>query len=762
MSTVSRILLTFVFSLMLTACVQDAPTPKSPNDDQPPASSPTPTVTLSAQPTTVEYGLSTTLTWSSTDTEKCEAGGAWSGVKLLTGTEQSPALNLTATFSLTCTGPGGVATQSVQVMVNPPVVPPSELVITLSASLNPVPYNGSSILTWSVVNGSSCTASGPVGSAWTGSKAMASSQTLTALTTTATYTLSCIGTGGSASKSVTITVQPAPVPTVTLTANPLTVAYNGASTLTWSTANTSLCTGSGAWRGNKTTPGSLDLSGLTTTVTYTLSCSGAGGTASATATITVIAGAAGTITGSVDSSRINRNGVNKVYLFAGTVTPDDYDGDSGDPIASTTVVQNENACSFGYSFASVAPGSYTIAFTSQAGSDVPGLDNVLNFVGTANIVVGNSALTKDFSAARVLTVGPGKTYATPSLAGAAAQDGDVIEIDPVEYVDDPMVWSNNNLTLRGVGGRPHIKSAQLITNEGSGRGKGLWVMYGQNTVVENVEFSGAHVPDQNGAGIRADASGLVVCNSYFHDNEDGILGGVGEVLIEYSEFNHNGFGDGQSHNLYMDYAVTKLIFRHNYSHSAVIGHEFKSNAVENYILYNRFSDESGTASYSIDIPHGGLSYIIGNLIQQGPNTDNSGIVSYGEEGVRAGRTDNLYLVSNTLVNDNGSGTYVFAAGSTKVVQLINNLIVGSGTEISGPTAAITKIANLNTDASKFVNTTSYDYRLTATSPAINQGSDPGTLNSFDARPVYQYVHPAKREMRPSNGVYDIGAYEYIP
>ena len=764
MSTVLRILLTFVFSLMLAACVQDASAPKSnpPNDNQPPANSPAPTVTLSAQPTTIEYGLFTTLNWSSTDAEKCEAGEAWSGVKLLTGTEPSPALNSTATFSLTCTGPGGVATQSVQVTVSPPVITPSGPVITFSASLNSVPYNGSSMLTWSVVNASSCTASGPVGSAWTGSKAMAGSQTLTALTTTATYTLSCIGTGGSASKSVSVTVQPAPAPTVTLTANPSTVAYNGSSTLTWSTTNTTLCIGSGAWSGNKTTPGSLNLSGLTATVTYTLSCSGAGGAASATATITVIAGAAGTITGSVDSSRINRNGVNKVYLFSGTVTPDDYDGDSGDPIASTTVVQNENACGFGYSFPNVAPGSYTIAFTNQAGSDAPGLDNALNFIGTANIVVGSNALTKDFSAARVLTVGVGKSYATPSAAYTAAKASDVIEIDAGVYLDDIVVWRQANITLRGVGGRAHMKSTKSIPFSGTDteNGMGIWVIRGSDTTVENIEFSGASVPDQNGAGIRADGNGLIVCNGYFHDNEDGILGGAGELLIEYSEFNHNGFGDGQSHNLYIDGATTRFVFRHNYSHRAIIGHELKSRAVENHILYNRIMNEEGTGSYSIDLPNGGLAYIVGNLIQQGPNTDNSTMINYGSEGLLSGRTHKIYLINNTLVNDRFSGVFIGAVGGTSDIQLTNNLFVGSGTQVSGPSAAITDTNGLLGSGTDLVNQAGYNYNLTSASQAINKGSDPGSVNGFDLRPKFHYSDVAKRAARPTNGNYDIGAYEY--
>ena len=723
---------------------------------------PAPTITFTATPNPVAMNTATTLAWSSTDADQCVGSGAWSGAKNASGSFQTELLASERTYTLTCSGSGGATVKSVQVTINAvPVVP----AITFSASLTSVAYGASSTLTWSSSNATTCTASG----AWSGTQTANGTLTLTALKTTGTYTLTCTGIGGSSNKSITITVQAPLAPTVTLTANPTSVAYNGASTLTWSSTSTTLCTGSGAWDGNKATSGTLSLTSLTSSVTYVLSCSGAGGSASATATITVVSGAAGTITGSVDSSRINRSGVNKVYLYAGTVTPDDYDGGADDPMASATVAQDENSCGFSYNFANVVPGNYTIAFTNQAASDVLGQNNTIAFIGTTAITVGASAITQDFTAARVLRVGSGKAYATPSLAGAAAQDGDVVEIEAGEYLDDSMIWRKHNLTLRGVGGRPHIKGTKLITDGGTDvqNGKGLWVLYGQNTVVENIEFSGARVAEAdgfNGAGIRADANGLIVCNSYFHDNENGILGGGGEVLIEYSEFNHNGLGQfGYTHNLYIDNkATSKLVFRHNYSHHAVEGHELKSKAAENYILYNRLSNEDGAASYNIDIPFGGLTYIVGNLIQQGSNSPNSGIVYYAGEGLEVGRTDNLYLVANTLVNNKGSGTFVTANAGTKVIRLINNLFVGSGTEVTGANAVTTKISNLNTPTPNFVNSVGYDYRLTATSPVINQGSDPGTLNGFDAWPVYQYVHPAKREVRPSNGVYDIGAYEYVP
>jgi hypothetical protein len=60
-----------------------------------------------------------------------------------------------------------------------------------------------------------------------------------------------------------------------------------------------------------------------------------------------------------------------------------------------------------------------------------------------------------------------------------------------------------------------------------------------------------------------------------------------------------------------------------YSHHANVGHLLKSRALINYILYNRLSDElTGTSSYELDLPSGGTSYVIGNVIEQGPNSQN--------------------------------------------------------------------------------------------------------------------------------------------
>jgi hypothetical protein len=89
----------------------------TPADTTPPPP-PAPTVSLSASPTSVASGGTSTLSWSSTNATGCTASGAWSGAKAVSGSEQTAALSATSTFTLSCTGAGGTASQSKTVTVS--------------------------------------------------------------------------------------------------------------------------------------------------------------------------------------------------------------------------------------------------------------------------------------------------------------------------------------------------------------------------------------------------------------------------------------------------------------------------------------------------------------------------------------------------------------------------------------------------------------------------------------------------------------------
>ena len=358
--------------------------------------------------------------------------------------------------------------------------------------------------------------------------------------------------------------------------------------------------------------------------------------------------------------------------------------------------------------------------------------------------------------AATLTVGPGKTYQTVKAAVAAAQAGDTIEVDAGDYVDDISSIKVNDLTIRGVGGRPHLKATVPPPNK-----KGIFVVeQGAGPVtVENLEFSGSKISandGNNGAGIRAQGTDLRVKNCYIHDNQNGILASDGLMTVEGSEFAYNGEG-GYEHNIYVGTA-TKFVFRGNYTHHAKSGHAIKSRALENYIEYNRIMEEAdGNGSALIDLPQGGLTYIIGNLIHKGPAAENKyRVVFYkGEGGTNPDLR--LYVSHNTFVND-GAPAVVFidALMSTEVV-VNNNLFVGMGTTIkTAGNPMVTDAGNLQTEMGGLVDRAGYDYRLLPDAPGI----DMGVAVDMKLAPLSHYVHPAMLEPRPVVDAPDIGAYEF--
>lgn len=359
--------------------------------------------------------------------------------------------------------------------------------------------------------------------------------------------------------------------------------------------------------------------------------------------------------------------------------------------------------------------------------------------------------------AAVRSVGPGQPYATPCQAIAAAQDGDTIEIDAAgSYNGDVCAITKNNLVIRGVNGRAKIDAAGRYA-----WGKGIWVVAGDNTVIENIEFSGAKVPDRNGAGIRLDKGNLTVRNCVFHHNENGILGGsYGRVLIEHSEFYDNGYGDGLSHNIYITAGVAEFTLRYSASRRANVGHLVKSRAARNYILYNRLTQEDGTGSYEIDLPNAGLAYVIGNVIQQSGSTQNRGMLSYGFEGLSTAAPNQLYVVNNTFVSTRPAGaTFVQVASSVTAQPVVrNNIFSGSGS-FTFPAGA-QMAGNVSSGDMGFLDPVRYDYRISNLSAALNAGVDPGSGQGFPLRPAMQYHHPLCAVVRQDVGPIDAGAFEY--
>ncbi len=349
---------------------------------------------------------------------------------------------------------------------------------------------------------------------------------------------------------------------------------------------------------------------------------------------------------------------------------------------------------------------------------------------------------------RTWRVGPDRELTAPSRAAAVAGDGDTVLIDAGTYAGDVATWTQDDLTLRGVGGHAHLRAAGR-----SAQGKAIWVLAGDRTRVDRIEFSGASVPDQNGAGIRQEGTDLTVTRSWFHDNQNGILTGAdpdSDIVIRRSRFFRSGAGDGYTHNLYVG-AVRSLTVTGSWLWGADVGHELKSRAARTTIVANRIDDADATASYSIDVPNGGRTLVAGNIVVQGPRSENSTLVSYGAEGLtHPSRT--VWVVHNTFVNRRTAGTFVALADGA-VAHLRNNLLLGPGELTSRPPASAR--ANRRVGPGGFVDAAADDYHLRASSPAV----DRGVRVPRRWRPRWEYAHPARLVLRPSADRADLGAHE---
>ena len=228
----------------------------------------------------------------------------------------------------------------------------------------------------------------------------------------------------------------------------------------------------------------------------------------------------------------------------------------------------------------------------------------------------------------ILHVGSGETYGTLSQALAASQDGDTIQVDAGTYLNDNATVSHS-VTIEGVGGMAHLQATQNIPN-----GKAILIDDAANLTIKNMEFSGAQVSEGNGAGIRYEAGNLVIQNSFFHDNQDGILSAPiadGHATIDGSTFIHNGAGDGQTHGAYFgmiaSLTVTNSIFQDQFG-----GSDLKSRAATNLVEGNAFVDSSsGQTNYQIDFSDGGTDLVAGNIFNKSADANNRAFIHFGGE-----------------------------------------------------------------------------------------------------------------------------------
>jgi len=250
-----------------------------------------------------------------------------------------------------------------------------------------------------------------------------------------------------------------------------------------------------------------------------------------------------------------------------------------------------------------------------------------------------------------------------------------------------------------------------------------------------------------------------VRNGVFRDNEAGLLtwnDPDSDIVVEHSVFARNGYGDGQSHNIYVG-RVRSFTLRFSHSHDSHGGHEVKSRAAVNRILYNRLTDEEdGNSSYLVDLSEGGDGYVIGNEMLKGARAENPNAISYASErpGIETGR---LWVVNNSVHNRYLNATFV-RNRSQRPVLVINNVLAGAPMSLKA--GAVETVGNYQAPEHGLLDSARLDFGLKADSPLIDAGTDPGSADGVSLWPEYEYVHPATGRPRQRVAAIDIGAREF--
>lgn len=358
-------------------------------------------------------------------------------------------------------------------------------------------------------------------------------------------------------------------------------------------------------------------------------------------------------------------------------------------------------------------------------------------------MAGAAALSGVAGAARsqtaVMRVGPSESVRSLASAAAKARPGMVIEVMAGDYVSDVAVWRHDGLSLKAVGGR-----VRLIANGAHAEGKGIFVTKGRGISIEGFDFLGATAPDTNGAGIRLETGTLKVKDCSFSRCEMGLLTSNFadvELEVENCEFFDCQRPPGKPSHLLYAGAIGKLLVQGSYFHHGRTGHLLKSRAAVNHILYNRLTDEvGGRASYELEFPNGGVAVVIGNIIQQGSQTENPHLIAFGAEGYTHKRNE-LWLAHNTLVDNRPSGgVYLRVAPGAAQVRAYNNLLVGGGRFSTDASWDVRN--NLEADWDAFVQAARENYALKPGSRLRGRVIDAGRgPDGFSLKPIHQYQHP---------------------
>ncbi len=277
------------------------------------------------------------------------------------------------------------------------------------------------------------------------------------------------------------------------------------------------------------------------------------------------------------------------------------------------------------------------------------------------------------ASAETIYVGPGEKYSALEEVEDVLEDGDILEIVPGTYRQCTTFYAND-LVVRPKGWPNN--QGKVRYQDVTCQGKAIFVVEGDRIRIDGIEFINAKVPDQNGAGIKFNGKYLEVNDSYFFNNEVGIMTGddfESEIVVHKSVFEGNGKEPPRwGHGLYVNDAKTLKVTDSLFIKQKT-GHHIKSRALYTEVSGNEIADGmEGNASYSIDIANGGSVLIENNIIQKGPLSDNiTTVICIACEG-GTNETKKIIIRNNQFTNDTSSDNVVFVRNLTSTKEEIKD------------------------------------------------------------------------------------------
>ncbi|MGH9550994.1 MAG: hypothetical protein ACRD3W_16550, partial [Terriglobales bacterium] len=169
-------------------------------------------------------------------------------------------------------------------------------------------------------------------------------------------------------------------------------------------------------------------------------------------------------------------------------------------------------------------------------------------------------------------------------------------------------------------------------------------------------------------------------------------------------------------------------------------------------------DPTSATALEIDIPQGGISYIIGNVIYKGESAITPIFIAQAEEGLQ-NPGNQLYIINNTFSNLMVKEMPVLVkAVANPSLTFIDNAILGltAGKTIETDAAQHIESGNRNAVASDFVNPADYNFKLTSRASEIGAAVPQGSVNGQSLVPDRQYDYDSTSIIRKSAG--DVGAF----